>query len=128
MNVYTFGYFLPFWIKVIYSVIDKIVNLELRLSKTVVGVTRKVIEMPQAENILSIICLSGPIIFLPNVWSAWTAEDISSISNPSWAIMACIHLSVYIRLSHDNASSCTRISILIWMLEMIIITLAIVVR
>lgn len=120
--------FLPYSISKISLLIRGVVALELRLSKIIVCSTSEIIKKGQMKNMLSVICLSGPIIFLPNVWSAWTADDISSMSNPSWTIMIIVHVAVYIRLAHDGASSCTRISILIWMLEMILITLAILVR
>lgn len=128
MKVYILDCFLPYLVGVISLFTNRVVALEIKLSKVVVRLTEKFLASWQAENLLSIICLSGPIIFLPNVWAAWTANDISSMSNPTWAIMIVVHLSVYVRLAHDGASSCTRISILIWMLEMVLITLAILVR
>jgi len=120
--------FVPNLLRLFSLCVGKVVELEILLSESVVRFTENLMDRLRVRNLLSVICLCGPIIFLPNVWSAWTADDISSMNNPSWAVMIIVHLSVYIRLSHDKASPCTRISILIWMFEMILITLAILVR
>jgi len=103
-----------------------ILVLDERLARFVSCKTTEFIKSRLGKIFLNIM-LVGPFTFLPTVWQAWTAPDIEVLRTLTWPMMVIINMSTYVALSH-NGDWRTRTVIILWILVLILVWLATVVR
>lgn len=73
------------------------------------------------------VVLIGPLTFLPTIWSAWTEPNIDSLRTLTWPLMIVVNMSATLALIH-NGDWRMRLVMFIWILAMIAVYLATLVR
>jgi len=75
---------------------------------------------------LSIVLL-GPLTFIPTVYQAWFATDISALRTLTWPLMILVNTSAFLSVIH-NGDWRMRLVSFVWILMMAAVFLATLVR
>lgn len=71
--------------------------------------------------------LVGPLTFIPTVWEAWTADNIDVLRTLTWPTMIIVNISAFLGVVH-NGDWRMRLVMFIWVIMMVLIFLATLVR
>ncbi len=88
--------------------------------------TKPFIETTGGKIFLSLMFL-WPLTFLPMIYLAWTANDIEALRSPTWPLMIIINTSSLLGVIHHGDWR-TRLVMILWVLAMVAISAAIIVR
>ncbi|MBY0473396.1 hypothetical protein K2Q00_03940 [Patescibacteria group bacterium] len=85
--------------------------------------TGSYLETKTGKLILSSLIFLGPIMFLPTIYLAWTAENIEVLRTPTWLTNTVVNFAFWLSLARKGDWQ-TRLSMIIWVILMAAITLA----
>jgi len=88
--------------------------------------TTSFVQMRLGKLFLAVI-LIGPITFIPTMYQAWTAPDIDALRTATWPLMIVVNISAYLGVAHKGDWR-LRLTMIIWVLVMIVVWSATLVR
>ena len=88
--------------------------------------TMSFVQMWPGKLFLAVI-LVGPITFIPTMYQAWTAPDIDALRTSTWPLMIVVNISAYLGVAHKGDWR-LRLTMIIWIIVMIVVWAAILVR
>lgn len=85
------------------------------------------LETKAGKFILSSLIFLGPVMFLPTIYNAWTMENIDALRTLTWPTNMLVNFAFWLSLARKGDWA-TRLSMIVWVIEMTAITVAIYVR
>ena len=105
----------------------KIIRFEEIFAAKVARLTSDFANSRKGEKFFFLVMLIGPLTFLPTVYQALFGENIEALRTATWPLMIVINGVSYVSLANKGHWS-LRVVILIWVVMMLIITTAIIIR
>ena len=107
--------------------LQKIKTLDELFVDFVRAYTTRFIKSKLGQMFLSL-TMVGPLTFIPQVWTAFTAENIDSLRTLTWPFMVVVNSSVLIGMCHYGGDWRLRLSMVMWIMVMALIWLATIFR
>lgn len=105
------------------AVVPAVVNAVARL---VAKATRSFVGTKIGKWFLAL-SLLGPVMFLPTVYEVWTAPNIDVFKTPTWPLLVVVNIAIFISVCHEGDWR-SRLSVFTWIILIVLICVAAVVR
>ncbi len=97
------------------------------IAEYVAQATTKMVHHRFYAKIEYFIIFLSPAMFLPTIWEAYTAPNIDALKTVTWPAAVTTNLFAFIALAHKG-SNVLRWQMLVWIVEMVAMCIAIVIR
>lgn len=90
-------------------------------------VTSRMTQNPLYAKVEYVLIFLSPAMFIPTIWEAYFAPDIAALKTVTWPAAVVTNVFAFISLAHKG-SNVLRWQMLVWILEMLAMCVAIVIR